>query len=151
MTDMIREHFEEAYETLAAKGERVLGFAQGILPLDTFPPSHDSKYDLTNIPEDGFTFLGLVGLIDPPKIGVVEAIHKCKLAGIQVVMVTGDHPNTAKEIARQVGIIEDRTVEDEADEKLIPVSELDFLDYPAVVLHGEASTEFSSYLFFYTY
>ncbi len=51
-----------------------------------------------------FTFLGLIGLIDPPRESVAEAIRECKTAGIKVVMITGDHPATAKEIGRQLGI-----------------------------------------------
>lgn len=50
----------------------------------------------------GYNFIGLVGLRDPPKPGVKEAIAECNSAGIQVVMVTGDHPLTAEAIARQV-------------------------------------------------
>lgn len=51
-----------------------------------------------------FTFLGIIGLIDPPRESVAEAIRECKTAGIKVVMITGDHPATAKEIGRQLGI-----------------------------------------------
>ena len=50
----------------------------------------------------GYTFVGLVGLRDPPKPGVREAVEQCNSAGVQVVMVTGDHPLTAEAIARQV-------------------------------------------------
>lgn len=50
----------------------------------------------------GYQFIGLVGLRDPPKPGVKESIEECNTAGIQVVMVTGDHPLTAEAIARQV-------------------------------------------------
>lgn len=50
----------------------------------------------------GYTFIGLVGLRDPPKPGVREAVEQCNTAGVQVVMVTGDHPLTAEAIARQV-------------------------------------------------
>lgn len=50
----------------------------------------------------GWSFIGLVGLRDPPKPGVREAIKECNVAGVQVVMVTGDHPLTAEAIARQV-------------------------------------------------
>lgn len=52
----------------------------------------------------GYHFIGLVGLRDPPKPGVREAVSECNTAGVQVVMVTGDHPLTAEAIARQVSI-----------------------------------------------
>ena len=56
------------------------------------------------ISNDDFTYLGIIGLIDPPRQNVAEAIRECKSAGIKVVMITGDHPATAKEIGRQLGI-----------------------------------------------
>lgn len=56
--------------------------------------------------ESGLTFLGFVGLVDPPREGVKEAIASCKAAGINVCMITGDHPVTALAVAKQLGIIE---------------------------------------------
>ena len=50
-------------------------------------------------------FLGLMAIVDPPRPQVKAAVAKCKAAGIRVIMVTGDHPSTAKAIAKQVGII----------------------------------------------
>ena len=58
-----------------------------------------------NFPLEGLCFVGLMSLIDPPRSNVPEAISKCRTAGIKVIMVTGDHPITAKAIARSVGII----------------------------------------------
>jgi len=57
--------------------------------------------------ENGFVFLGLVGAVDPPRPEAKEAIHKCHMAGIKVVMITGDHPITARSIAHQVGLCDD--------------------------------------------
>ncbi|KAL4422112.1 hypothetical protein ABPG77_003397 [Micractinium sp. CCAP 211/92] len=103
--DMQRK-YNQAYESLGAMGERVLGFAyreMSELPLD---------YPFTNKPEPNFefknlTFVGLMSLIDPPREGVREAVAKCKRAGIKVFMVTGDHPITAQAIAKQIGIIDE--------------------------------------------
>merc|ERR1719322_1568780 len=65
-------------------------------------------------------------MIDPPRAAVLDAVLKCRSAGIKVIMVTGDHPITAKAIARSVGIISDgtETVEDIATRKGIPVEEV---------------------------
>jgi Ca2+-transporting ATPase len=52
------------------------------------------------------TFTGLIGMIDPPRPEVYDAIQECKTAGIKVIMITGDHPSTAQNIGRQLGIIE---------------------------------------------
>lgn len=89
ITDSIKGQFESAYEQFAERGERVLGFAYLSLDIHKFPPEMDSQYDSSNYPDSGYVFLGLMGLMDPPKVGVAEAIQKCKNAGIQVVMVTG--------------------------------------------------------------
>lgn len=87
-------------DTMAAKGLRVLCIAMrrwAELPPDITPE---------NI-ETGLTLVGLVGMMDPPRVEAQEAIALCKTAGIKPVMITGDHPITAKAIARRIGIIED--------------------------------------------
>ena len=58
-----------------------------------------------NFPLKGLCFVGLMSMIDPPRAAVPDAVSKCRSAGIKVIMVTGDHPITAKAIARGVGII----------------------------------------------
>ncbi|MEM4202208.1 MAG: HAD-IC family P-type ATPase, partial [Candidatus Hadarchaeum sp.] len=69
-----------------------------------------AEKEKTSLSEDdlnGFVFLGLQGMIDPPRPEAIEAIKKCETAGIRVVMITGDHVETAKAIANQLGISKD--------------------------------------------
>jgi Ca2+-transporting ATPase len=93
-----RERIESANERLARKGMRVLGV--GFRWLESAPPQPDESLE-TNL-----TFVGLFGMIDPPRGEVRQAIQLTKTAGIRTVMITGDHPITALEIARQLGISE---------------------------------------------
>jgi Ca2+-transporting ATPase len=86
-----RTAIEDAYTQLAQKGLRVIGFAQHTAP------DHQ-------IVEEGMTFLGLVGLIDPPREEVRGAIAMARSAGIRVVMITGDSPITAQAIAGQLDL-----------------------------------------------
>ena len=82
---------------LAREGLRVLAFAYKKAP--------DEMEDLTHRDvESGLTFAGLQGMIDPPRTEVIEAIEGCRKAGIRVVMITGDHADTASAIARKIGI-----------------------------------------------
>jgi len=86
---------EEAAKAMAARGLRVLGIASG----DT------TDLDATKTQEEHrFELLGLAGLVDPLRPGVVEAVALCRSAGIRVVMITGDYPATARAIAQQAGI-----------------------------------------------
>ena len=98
----------------------------------------DSEYsiDKKNYPCEGLTFIGLTSMLDPPKKGVVEAVAKCRSAGIRVVMVTGDHPFTAEAIAKKVGIITLPTPLDIAKSKGIDVSKVDIDDCDVAVMHG---------------
>jgi P-type E1-E2 ATPase len=54
--------------------------------------------------EEDFVYLGLVGMLDPPRPEIAEAIDRCRSAGIRVFMITGDYHTTAESIARQVGL-----------------------------------------------
>lgn len=87
---------------MAADGLRVL--AIGMREWDKLP----ENLNPTNI-EDRLVILGLVGMIDPPRPEVKEAIQECKTAGIIPVMITGDHPVTAHAIGRQLGMLTDDT------------------------------------------
>jgi len=85
----------EQVVAMAQDGLRVLGVARGVFGQQTLP---GEQHDFT------FEFLGLVGLADPVRTTVPAAVAECYTAGIRVVMITGDHPTTAKSIARQAGI-----------------------------------------------
>ncbi len=89
-----KELFERATQ-MAGQGLRVLGVAQAVWPKGETPPS-PSAFD--------FEFLGLVGLADPVRPAVPAAIRECLTAGIRVVMITGDYPATAQNIARRIGL-----------------------------------------------
>ncbi|KAL3887026.1 hypothetical protein ACJMK2_026982 [Sinanodonta woodiana] len=133
-----RVAFNSAYLELGGLGERVLGFCDYFLPLDQFPPGYQFDADEENFPMTGLRFVGLMSMIDPPRAAVPDAVGKCRSAGIKVIMVTGDHPITAKAIAKGVGIISEgsMTVEDIAAERGIPPEEVDPREAKAAVLHG---------------
>ena len=90
----MREEFGRAANQMAHDGLRVLAFAWRELA---------DRYDISNA-EDAMVLAGLVGLEDPPRPEVPEAMRKCREAGIRVIMVTGDHPQTAAAIAREIGL-----------------------------------------------
>jgi sodium/potassium-transporting ATPase subunit alpha len=136
LNDEMRTAFQTAYDTLGGMGERVLGFCDFYLDADQFPPGFAFDTDDVNFPLEGLRFVGLSSLIDPPREAVPPAVAKCRSAGIKVIMVTGDHPITAKAIAKQVGIISTETIEDVAERKGIPESEVDPNEVDAITVHG---------------
>ena len=85
-------------EKMAQKALRVI--AVGYKDLDFLPQKID-----TNTIENNLIFVGLIGMIDPPREGVKEAVRTCKRAGIKTVMITGDHIATAKAIAKELSIL----------------------------------------------
>ncbi len=90
-----REYLSKQVETMAADGLRVLGVARARFKPTPLPgDQHDFE----------FAFLGLVGFADPIRPTVPPAIKECYEAGIRVVMITGDYPVTAQQIARQIGL-----------------------------------------------
>ncbi len=86
-----------AVETMAARGLRVLAFARREVAHDHDQLRHDHV-------RESLTFLGLQGMIDPPRAEAIVSVRKCQEAGIQVKMITGDHALTARSVALQLGL-----------------------------------------------
>ncbi|KZL50262.1 carbonate dehydratase [Nodularia spumigena CENA596] len=97
------ELIEQQVEALAREGMRVLAFAKKAVPNKQNSLDHE---DIAT----GLIFLGLQGMIDPPRPEVIAAVRACKTAGIQVKMITGDHVTTAKAIAARIGLEKDGKV-----------------------------------------
>ncbi len=98
LNDSWRERIIRSHDELAGQGIRVLGVAcRGY---------ESSRVDLSSL-EESLIFVGLIGMNDPPRAEVREAVARCRTAGIRPVMITGDHPLTALHIARQLGLSEE--------------------------------------------
>ncbi|MBE5805236.1 MAG: cation-translocating P-type ATPase [Clostridiales bacterium] len=117
--DKYKVQISEQNEQMAVNALRVL--AMGYKELDHMP----SKEEMKNIESD-LIYVGMVGMIDPPREEVKAAVAKCKTAGIKTVMITGDHKITATAIAKALGILEDgdeaitgSELEEMSDEELI--------------------------------
>ncbi len=96
-------YWQTQAEVIACQGQRVLALAYKQVPADhTMLRFDDIK--------DEVVFLGMVGLIDPPREGVADAVKECQQAGISVKMITGDHAATAAAIGAQVGLIRPESV-----------------------------------------
>ncbi len=109
-------------ELIANQGLRVLAFARLIVPINTQRIDH-------NTVASGLAFIGLQGMIDPPRKEAMQAIAACQAAGIQVKMITGDHPATALAIAKQLGltdksakVLNGRDLENILDSELIQLA-----------------------------
>lgn len=119
LTSQEKEMIEKQINVLTSKAMRVIALAYKELPAST-----------TSHPEDeveGLTYVGIVGMQDPPRPEVKGAILKARKAGIRVIMATGDHTNTARAIAREIGLItgEDKVL---SEEDLLSLSESAFED-----------------------
>ena len=125
-TSDLREKILEAQDTMAKQGLRVLAFAHRTLSL---------QWEREHLEQD-LIFSGLAGLEDPPRPEVPEAIRKCRDAGIKVIMVTGDHPQTAMAIAQEIGLVRSEDAVAFTGEKLRGLSDTDLdlaLDAPEII------------------
>lgn len=98
ITEEDKKKIEKANQTFSANGLRVLGYA-----VKEVPEGHEVTLD----DEYGLTFIGLTGMIDPPREESYSAVAACIDAGIKPVMITGDHKITAAAIAKEIGILHD--------------------------------------------
>merc|ERR1712112_96516 len=138
LTQEWKNSFEAAYMELGGLGERVLGFCDFMGDAKEYPEGFAFDPDEVNFPLTGLRFVGLMSMIDPPRAAVPDAVSKCRSAGIKVTMVTGDHPITAKAIARNVGIITEKsfTVEDLAAKRKCNVKDVNPREAQAAVVNG---------------
>ncbi|TCS37074.1 Ca2+-transporting ATPase [Paucimonas lemoignei] len=113
LDETLIEEIKAAYREMAADGLRVILLAMREFPREAITPETDLKSCAGDL-----TFLGLVGLQDPPRPEAREAIACCRMAGIEVKMITGDHKDTAQAIAHALGL----------EGKAIAGAELDALD-----------------------
>ena len=124
LTAAKRQQILEANEQMASQALRVLGFAYRELP--------SKEGNLTEgVVESDLVFIGLQAMIDPPREEVIEALARCRRAGIKNVMITGDHKLTAVAIAREI-----RMLESDGEDLALTGAELDHLsdeEYEAVV------------------
>lgn len=153
-----RDELQRTCIALGSMGESVLGFCDLHLSSHDYPKNYQFDQGYVNLPLDNLRFLGLISMIDHPRATVLEAlvflamfiymtyiflrlfysIADFRSAGIKVIMITNDHPVTAKAIARSVGIISDNTetVEDIAKRLDIPQERVDPHEAKACVIHG---------------
>ena len=122
---------------MASRGHRVIACAQKLLPGDAYDRDYEFSKNDGNYPSTDYTFCGLISLEDPPKHGVREAIGTLRLAGIKVMMVTGDHPKTAEAIARKINLILGDTKESLSKNTGRPIEEIYDDEVDAVVIHGD--------------
>lgn len=96
ITELDKKNIHELCLTMSKDALRVLGFAKREISSIPKEDNENIEYDLT--------FIGMVGMIDPPRTEVIDAVNTCKEAGIRTIMITGDHKVTATTIAHELGI-----------------------------------------------
>jgi Ca2+-transporting ATPase len=128
LDDEIRTAFEAENARLAGQAMRVLAVAGRDIPAQQFDPADDLMAWANDL-----VLVGLVGIIDPPRPEARDAIRLCKLAGIQVKMITGDHAITAAAIARELGL----------EGAVLTGAELDRIDVAELARHIEETAVFA--------
>ncbi|MHB1291615.1 MAG: cation-translocating P-type ATPase [Sulfuricella sp.] len=128
LDDAARAAFEAENARLAGQAMRVLAVASRDIPAQQFDPAGDLMAWAQEL-----TLIGLVGIIDPPRPEARDAIRLCKLAGIQVKMITGDHAITAAAIARELGL----------EGSVLTGAELDRIDVAELSRHIEETAVFA--------
>lgn len=126
-TPAMDEKLQEAYEHFASSGKRVLALATMDLPSSRYWEGflftkQSIGPELQNDSLDNFVFLGILAIMDPPKHGVKKTIKCCRAAGIQLVMITGDHALTAEAIGRQVGLISGDSTSNDSKSSMIIIN-----------------------------
>ena len=119
LTEERRAAIRQGNEALAGEALRTLGVAFRSLPRDTEPEAIDAEV------ERDLVFLGLIGMIDPPRDEAREAVARAKGAGVRPIMITGDHPKTASVIAAELGIAADGRAVTGAELEAMSDAELD--------------------------
>ncbi|WP_166829636.1 cation-translocating P-type ATPase [Thalassoroseus pseudoceratinae] len=114
-----RSRIDGANADLASNGMRVLGMAFRPLKSDESADSPSADW------ESDLIFVGLTAIVDPARPEVRDAVHRCKTAGIRPVMITGDHPLTARHIAKELGISDNDRVVTGSEMAKMPENELD--------------------------
>lgn len=148
VTDAFKKQLDEGMATLMSGGERVLGMCYCELDPNKFGVDFEYNIEEPNFPlekGEGLIFVGLMALMDPPRPAVPGAVLSCQAAGIKVIMVTGDHPDTAEAIARNVNIITGKTRKDVAKARGVDVEQVNKYDdeIRAVVITGGQLLELS--------
>lgn len=130
--DAFETLFNSTYENFASGGKRVLALCSRrfFAASGTIFTEDDGKY---NFPTTDLSFIGLIGIMDPPRDNVPDAISKCHQAGVKVFMVTGDHPLTGKSIAMQIGLLENTNNIELLENK---TTKGDWSSYDGAVIHG---------------
>ncbi|XP_068631655.1 sodium/potassium-transporting ATPase subunit alpha-B-like [Battus philenor] len=140
LTPQLKKELKANFIKLANMGERVIGYCDYKLPIESYPLGYKFDTQNRNFPIEDLTFIGAISMIDPPRKNINKSIALCKQAGIRVLMVTGDHPVTALAISRQCGTITQPTAYDYAFEHHIELSDVPIHirnQFKAVVITGD--------------
>jgi len=140
LNDKSRLEIASKNTEFASRGERVIGLAYLDLDNEKFPDNcFNQQSDHVNdiIPTSGLVFFGLISLFDPPRERVEFSVDKCKTAGVKIIMLTGDQPDTAKAIAHQCHIISDLSLEYSNMISTGMDKEEAFRKCKAIVIHGD--------------